>query len=356
MTGRLLLLPRVEVDSRAWDNAVAGSDDAWLWHLSDLIDATSTWPGTRDISFAVADDDGSPLAIMPLQMIGTSRGVSGRRLFSLGGCALRSGLEEKLRRSVLDRVVEELDRLLRVEQAEEVEVRLSPLTPRLWSPPPGSSPLGLMGYEDRSVKSWVVDLTPPLDAIRRNYSKGSRSDLRKAERDDVRVREAAGSKDLEIYYRLHLETYRRTGVPPHPFVYFQKVFEVFVPRGRARVLFAERNGRAVAAQNTALFKKGGWYWTGASVTEKGGGENRLLTHAQIAAAKAAGAARYDMGEAFPDTADPKEAGLSRFKGSFGGVLAAYPIGTRQNPALRFHFVRTLRACARIARRFFHESK
>ncbi len=356
MTGRLLLLPRVEVGPRGWDDAVAVSNDAWLWHLSDLIDATSAWPGTRDISFAVAADDGSPLAIMPLQVIGAGRGLSGRRLFSLGGCAFHPRLEDDQRRLILDRVVEELDRLLQAEQAGEVEVRVSPLTPRLGDLSPGAIPPGLIGFESRDGKSWVVDLALPLDTIRSSYSTLTRRELRKAEGAGVSVREATGSADLDRYYELHLQTYDRTGVKPHPHLYFQKIFENFVPRGRARVLFAEHKGRVVAAQNTGIFKDGAWYWTGASVAEKSDGDNRLLFHRQIAAAQASGALCYDVGEAFPGTADPKEAGLSRFKGSFGGVLAAYPTGTRRNPALRFRFLRTLRACARPARRFFHESK
>ena len=133
------------------------------------------------------------------------------------------------------------------------------------------------------------------------------------------MREAAGTKDLDIYYKLHLETYHRTGARPHPFDYFQAIFEKFQPAGLARILFAERQGKVVAAQNTGLYKAGAFYWTGASISEKEGGENRLLLDAQIMAARAGADGRRDWTFERVMQTFPRLAELAHYLGSLGHV-------------------------------------
>ena len=56
---------------------VETSDDGWLWHRYELQDALCTWPGRRDVSFAVRDpsDRGECVAIVPAHV--TTRRVAG---------------------------------------------------------------------------------------------------------------------------------------------------------------------------------------------------------------------------------------------------------------------------------------
>jgi lipid II:glycine glycyltransferase (peptidoglycan interpeptide bridge formation enzyme) len=173
--------------------------------------------------------------------------------------------------------------------------------------------------------------------------------LRKASQFDIRLREAAGPKDIDIYYRLHLETYSRTAAKPHPLEYFQAIFEKFQPRGLARILFAERRGDVVAAQNTGRYKAGAVYWTGASISEKEGGENRLLFDAQIMAARDDGCARYETGQAFVNSTDAKELGLSRFKRSFGAEMHPFYRGVLHSKRRSFRLLWGLREMMQTVR-------
>ena len=339
MRGALRVRTRAEIPRAEWDAFADASSEAWLWHRSDLIGAQTFWPGRSDSSFAVCDGADRILALMPLHRTRAriARSIDIVRFNSLGGHACADWLRPDCRSDVLSTIETELHARMRRERAVSFELQIAPLTPSLRDPRHGAdNPALALGLADCSTHTWMVDLARPADEIRRNYSSLTRRELRKSESRRITIREAQGSRDLETYYRLHLETYGRTGARPFPINYFQAIFETCIPARFARILFAERAGTVVAAQNTAVYKQGAVYWTGASATDKGAGENRMLFDAQIMAARSAGCLRYETGEAFPETASAKERGLSQFKRSFGASLEAYYRGIRpaSNPLLR----------------------
>jgi lipid II:glycine glycyltransferase (peptidoglycan interpeptide bridge formation enzyme) len=254
------------------------------------------------------------------------------------------------RDSVLSALKDHLRHLLAKENAIVAEAQIAPLTPSLvHSRNSKVNPLIVLDFDNTQAETWMVDLSSAPDEIRRKYSELTRRELRKAARSDITLREASGTRDLEAYYRLHLETYSRTGATPHPIEYFQAIFERFQPSGLSRILFAERDGRIVAAQNTGRYKTGAIYWTGASVSEKAGGENRLLFDAQIMAARADGFAFYETGQAFVNSKDSKESGLSNFKRSFGAELYPYYQGILHSSRLVFRGLWSLRHLMRAVR-------
>jgi hypothetical protein len=347
MSAAFEIRPRSDVGRERWDAFVDASDQAWLWHRWDLIDALALWPGYRDESYAVVDGQGRLLAVMPLHRIVTR--VAGLmpvvRLSSLGGPACVSGDRPD---NTLSALRNHLLQLLADNDALSADAQIAPLTPSLEGQG-AINPLIAAGFANTQTVTWMVDLAPTPDEIRRRYSELTRRELRKALQSDIRVREAAGTKDLEIYYRLHRETYARTGAKPHPIGYFQAIFEKFQPQGFARILFAERQGDVVAAQNTGRYKAGAVYWTGASISEKEGGENRILFDTQIMAARDDGCTRYETGQAFVNSSDTKELGLSRFKRSFGAEMRPFYRGVLHSQRLGFRVLRGLREMVQTVR-------
>lgn len=347
MSAAFEIRSRSDVGRERWDAFVDASDQAWLWHRWDLIDALALWPGYRDASYAVVDGQGRLLAVMPLHRNVTR--VAGVmpvvRLSSLGGPAYVSGHGSD---KTLSALREHLLQLLADNDALSADAQIAPLTPSL-DGQAAINPLIAAGFANTQTETWMVDLAPTPDEIRRRYSELTRRELRKASQSDIRVREAAGTKDLEIYYRLHTETYARTGAKPHPIGYFQAIFEKFQPQGFARILFAERRGDVVAAQNTGRYKAGAVYWTGASISEKEGGENRILFDAQIMAAREDGCTRYETGQAFVNSSDAKELGLSRFKRSFGAEMRPFFRGVLHSQRLGFRVLRGLREMVQTVR-------
>jgi hypothetical protein len=319
-------VPRCDIGRETWNAFVDRSDDAWLWHRFEFQEAIATWAGRQDLSFAVVTGGGGGdlLAIVPAQSVrGRWSGRMGlQQLESMGFVACSPELSAKQRHTVSEIAVAKLMDVADRIRACGLEANLWPTTPALQGDRlPRVNPLVQHGFENTATQTWLLDLRPPIDTIRRGYSELARREIRKARAAEGRIREARGDQDLETYYALHRQTYARSGAAPHPREYFSAIFRDFVERGISRVLFYEEDGRVLAAQNTAIYKGAALYWTGASVRERAGA-NRLLFDEQIAYAREVGCRWYDVGEAFP-AATGKLRGLSDFKRSFGGEL--YPI-------------------------------
>jgi hypothetical protein len=133
MSASYAIRPRGDIGRAAWDAFVEASNETWLWHRADLIDALATWPDYSDVSFGVFDNHGVLQALMPLHL--ASRWVGGVIvhwvLTSLGGPACAAGMAAPQRKKLMVILGEELLRLMDLHRAERAEVRLSALTPAL---------------------------------------------------------------------------------------------------------------------------------------------------------------------------------------------------------------------------------
>lgn len=315
--------PFEQIEKSIWDAFVDASDEAWLFHRYDFQPMLATW-NRRTLSFAVRDDR-DILAIVPLFLVEDQRTKLSRvlrvaRLDVFGGIALKNGLGEKHRHKILTFAYEELQRLARQYDVMDLTAVLMPCTPAYRGErTPRVNPLLDYGCENTLTQAMFVDLRRPLDQIRKDYSRATHFKLKHQEEALV-LREAQGLADVETYYTLHQETYHRTGVKPHPRAYFEHIFRDFVPAGLCHILFLERDGKPVAAMNTATYKGAAMYWTGASQNQKEAGDNHMLMDAQIAYAHGQNYEWFEVGEVFPNTTDAKLKGLTDFKRSFGGEM------------------------------------
>lgn len=310
---------RGDVDACAWDAIVDGAGEGWLWHRHAFQDVLTTWPSREDASFALVLDE-DLVATVPAHLVrGGPRG-SARRLDILGGPCIRHDLSPKDRRLVGNETVRAMIDLARSSHALHVTVTLPPLAPALRPPSgPRVNPLRSLGFEDRSSQTWMVDLTADEETIYAGIQKGTRSQIRAAQREGVSVRSGRGPEDVAAYVRLHRETYERSGARPHPAAYFEAIGATLVPAGLAELLVAELDGVAVAAAFIATDKGGTAYWTGAnSVDARRLFAGDLLQWEAIRRARTLGCELYDCGEA--DFGDGKARAISDFKRKFGGTL------------------------------------
>ena len=333
----LTLVPRKDVDRDDWNGFVDRSDAAWLWHRQELIDALLTWPGSSDASVAAIRTGGAVVAVIPL--LGWRRPAKGIVKFvdleSFGAPALAPDLGRKERRAVVAAIDEHFVRTAAECRAVQLDLLIPPLAPAYCGErAPRVNPLLELGFENTLTQTWMVDLRHSEKDLQARYSETTRQEVRKAADAGVTIRPAEGPGDLDTYYGLHVQTYKRTGAKAHPKNYFETVFRAFLPAGFARILFAEVDGVVVAAQNTAFYKNAAYYWTSASSAGAPTGTNRALMHHQIMSARADGALWYDTGEAFPGQAGTKKAGLNTFKQSFGGEQFPLYRGHRRFPGLR----------------------
>jgi CelD/BcsL family acetyltransferase involved in cellulose biosynthesis len=177
--------------------------------------------------------------------------------------------------------------------------------------------------------SHCLDLRVGLETIYAGFHRSQvQRALRRAERDrTVRVREATELRDLtEIYYRLHVDTRKRQGVPPQPRRLFAAIWDELHTVGLASTHLAEIEGRAIAGAVFLHWNRMLVYKYGASRSEtwKAHPNHVILWHV-IRKASETGITRLDFG-----LTDTSNRGLRAFKSSWGA----------QEEELRYTFSRS----------------
>ena len=156
--------------------------------------------------------------------------------------------------------------------------------------------------------------------------------IRRAEREGLTVRQATRPEDLTgTFYRLHLRTRHRQGVPVQPRRFFRMLWENAIGTGLGSVLIVEESARPIAA---AVFLA----WNGTVIYKFSASDagtwslrpNHLLLWHAIRGACEQGYQWFDFGRT-----DIGQAGLRDFKLSWGAVeepLVYRALGGEPEPA------------------------
>ena len=179
-----------------------------------------------------------------------------------------------------------------------------------------------------SVSHGALRHVIPLERDPARVYAGFRSSVRRhiaqAERGGVTIRQAEGPEDLvNTFYRLHLRTRRRFGVPIQPRRFFRMLWESVIRTGLGSVLIAEASGSPVAAE---VFLS----WNGTTISKFSASDerawslraNNLLTWHLIRTACEQGSRSLDFGRT-----DAGSEGLRVFKQSWGAVEQPLCYGT-----------------------------
>ena len=141
--------------------------------------------------------------------------------------------------------------------------------------------------------------------------------IRKAEKENLEVTEGKDQADLEAFYRLHLLTRKKHGVPIQPFRFFRNLWDALASRNMLTLLLARHKGGCVAAMIVLWFKGVAYYKFGASDDRfEHTRANQLLMWTAIVMACARGCALFDFGRT-----SLGNAGLAEYKSRWGGVEA-----------------------------------
>jgi CelD/BcsL family acetyltransferase involved in cellulose biosynthesis len=174
---------------------------------------------------------------------------------------------------------------------------------------------GLAGaFTEDAAWMHLLELDPDPAVVAAKMRGNVRRGIRKAERDGVEVAGATAPPDLvDSFYRLHVATRRRLGVPVQPRRFFSLFWERLVEPGLATVLIARVDGRPVAG---AVFLT----WNGTTIYKFSASDrafaayrvNDLVMWRAITDACAAGSHTFDFGRT-----DDEHEGLRVFKRSWG---------------------------------------
>jgi CelD/BcsL family acetyltransferase involved in cellulose biosynthesis len=178
----------------------------------------------------------------------------------------------------------------------------------------------------------VIDLEGDPAAVYAGFRPSVRRKIQQARRQGVTIRRGERPEDLvDTFYRLHLRTRRRVGVPVQPRRFFRVLWESVIRTGLGSVLIAEASGRPVAAE---VFLS----WNGTTISKFSASDerawslraNNLITWHLIKTACEQGSRWFDFGRT-----DAGNEGLRVFKQSWGAVeesLVYVTLGVRSEPA------------------------
>lgn len=159
----------------------------------------------------------------------------------------------------------------------------------------------------------VLDLRPGPEAVSAGFSKSQVTrGAKKARREGVRIARRGDREALDEFFRLHVATRRRQGVPTQPRRFIRGFAELF-DQGLGHVLLARWEERTIAAAVFLSFNGTLIYKYGASDREHlGRRPNNLLFTEAIEWGCANGMQRLDFGRT-----DLDNEGLRAFKRAFG---------------------------------------
>ena len=289
-------LVELREDDPAWMDLVLTAPDATVFHLPAWTRVVAGTYGYRAAVLAETDGLGRVAAGVPVVCV---RRLAGRAWVSLPFTDRCAPLARDP--ASLTRLAAGLVEWSAGERAP-VEVR-GPLPP-------------VAGWRDAVVGvEHVLQLEAGAEALRRGFSETHRRRLRQAERSGLRARLGRTAAEMEAYYRLHLLTRRRQGVPVQPRRFFDALWEKLIASGHGVVVLAETPagvpvaGAVVLAwQGTAMVKfqasdAGSWALR----------PNHLCYWTALRWASEAGHRRFGFGRS-----ETRHAGLQRWKRGWGG--------------------------------------
>jgi hypothetical protein len=110
----------------------------------------------------------------------------------------------------------------------------------------------------------TLDLRHRVEELANRFDGAVRRAIRKAERSDISALVVRNRQAVDDFYRLHVQTRRRHGLPPQPASFFLNIFEYIIKPGLGFIVLARRESRPIAAAVFFRFGKNAIYKFGAS--------------------------------------------------------------------------------------------
>jgi len=200
----------------------------------------------------------------------------------------------------IDLVTDQLVRLARERHWKYLEVR-------------GVKSLRLAASPVAQFYEHTLDLRSGTQDLITRFASPVRRAIRKAERSGVSALIVRNRKAIGDFYRLHVQTRRRHGLPPQPVSFFLSIYEHIIKPGLGFIVLIQRESRPIAAAIFFCFGKNALYKYGASDKKfQGLRANNLVMWQGIQALAQAGTEKLHFGRT-----ECKNDGLRRFKLSWG---------------------------------------
>jgi hypothetical protein len=110
----------------------------------------------------------------------------------------------------------------------------------------------------------TLDLRRPVEELASRFDSAVRRAIRKAQRNGVSVFIGRNRQAMTDFYRLHVRTRRRHGLPPQPASFFLNIYDYIIKSGLGFVVLAQLESRPIAGAIFFRFGKNALYKYSAS--------------------------------------------------------------------------------------------
>lgn len=290
-----LLLQMTPSDPR-WVSFLDGNADISIFHHPAWMQLIAKSYGYRPFVLALTNAQSGVVAGIPLMEVNSP--FIGRRWVSLpfSDCCRPVSRDE----STLKALTEQVLRSAASRRIRSVELR-------------GTYPVHQSLYARSGHVIHKLDLTSGLNAIWRNVHAMHRRNVRIATENDVAVICGGSDDHLADFYRLHLVTRRRQGMPIQPWRFFMHLKELLLDQGHGFLMLAYKNRDCIAGAIFLYWGDTFTYKYGASNDDNSGCRpNNIIMWAAIQRACERGFRYFDLGRT-----DLENTGLRTFKSRWG---------------------------------------
>lgn len=187
-----------------------------------------------------------------------------------------------------------------------------------------------LGFRDAPVHlmnpeiSWLLDIARSEEEILKNMRKTTRYLVRRASKDGVTVKQSQNIEDLDIFYKIHMDTVKRHHFVPFSFKFLKEQFRTFAKDDQIKLFLAYYQGKIIAAAVIVFYGNEASYHHAASLSQYSKiPASYLIQWEAIKEAKNRGLNTYNFWGIVEKLPAHPWAGLSLFKMGFGGYRREY---------------------------------
>ncbi len=155
----------------------------------------------------------------------------------------------------------------------------------------------------------TLDLTPGSQKLFSNLRDSTRRNIKRAQKENVRVTISTSLDSLKDFYRLNAITRRDHGLPPQPWFFFKNVYD--------RIISSNLGFIAVASFNNAAIAANLYFYFGDKVIYKYGASDRAHQHFRVNNLVMWEAIRWSCDNGYTSLCfgrtEPENEGLRQFK-------------------------------------------
>jgi hypothetical protein len=228
-------------DSR-WDHFVENHPFGWITHLSGWKKVLEkSFPHMKGIYLALLHEQNRTLeAALPLFTVRSW--LMGKRLISIPFATLCDPLISS--REELEELLAGARRLMKKLGGSHMEIKFFKGVEFIQN-----NGLGVHDYYRHHFLVLPKDIEELKSSLHRTCV---RQRISRAYNSKLVLRQGVDESDMKKFFRLHVKTRRRLGLPPQPFLFFRSMQEEFGNSKFMTLLFAEKNGQDLAS--IILFK------------------------------------------------------------------------------------------------------